>query len=156
MEALAAKLNVHRRLVAACIGGTRGEEAPRDIVVYLLFVPRQPVGMGRGVDRRVRLVVFAPIAWPLKLELVVLRRRGDTLGELGGEPAPRRVARLLCDERGKVKVFVVLVRLGTGVGKETALIQRLGHVQHTLRCEVKEARRAFLQLDRRQGRGFAA
>lgn len=112
--------------------------------------------MGRGVDRRVRFIVLAPIARPLKLELVVRRRRRDTLGELGGKPAPGRVARLLRDERGKVKVFVVLVRLRTGVGKETALVQRLGHVQHALRREVKEARRAFLQFDRRQGRGFAA
>lgn len=151
--------------------------------------------MRRRVDWRVRLVVFLAVARALEAVVVeqtgqerrvriVVRRRAkreekERTGALVRKLAPASVARVLLDELVKVKVAVKLVRLGTRVAENTALVQGLGdlgvggsasveagavsetartgaHLEHSLRGHAQETRARLLQLDRRQRERFPA
>ncbi len=127
--------NVDRRRLAFCILGAAREKAPGHKFVDALLLGIEAVAsrMCGGVDRRMGFIVLLAVAGPLELALDeavpfgfdqldlvrALPRQGDSPLS---KSAPLRIDRLLPDQAHKVKVLVVLIRLGTRVAQESALV----------------------------------
>ena len=112
MELLAGNADGDASLVANGIGPAAGEKAACHVVVDALVVACEAVGVRRRMDGRMCLIVVLAVTGPFKGAIEQALRN----------VAPRPIGGLLCDEAGKVKVLVVLVRLGSRIREEALLV----------------------------------
>ena len=191
-KAFTSDLDVTGRFEAFRILRAAAQEAPDDELVDLFLLTSEVVDVRGRMDRRMRLVILLAVSGTLKaalvqqtdLEDVSFQTSGRYLGGgrkglRAGKSAPSVVASLFLDQLVKVEVAVELVRLGTRVAENTALVQSFGalrrdppcqrnrsgtgqgdreraYFEHPLRRHAQEPRARLLQLNCRQWERFPA